>query len=394
LTSVAAGGRRRRTDGLARLWTALAVLVLNTTLLLVLVNLGLAALFRAGLLPGAPAAAMRSGAAPGTPAYEAAVADAVARGTFRAREGLFPGRTPREVAALSLESRRFRGLAYLPYAQFVEGAYAGRFVHVDRAGFRSGGVPLPWPPEAGATNVFVFGDSTTFGDGLPDDATVPAALAALLGRRGRPVRVYNFGCAGYFSTQERVRFEALLVEGRVPAIAVFVDGIGDFARPDGEPALTDRLRQLMANAGEPPQDPLRAALGALPLARAATALRTWAGAEPEPAADTRPTPGRPVEATAAGVLARYLENKRQIGASARARGVRALFVWQPAPGVGGDATARSLGYAQLAARRDLGPDFAWCADVLVRTLDGVHYTPRTARRIARCIARALEGDAG
>jgi hypothetical protein len=155
----------------------------------------------------------------------------------------------------------------------------------------------------------------------------------------------------------------------------------------------------MASAGRSPDDPLRAALAALPLARAATTARMWLRPEPDVAADALPettVATGAVEATAAAVIGRYLENKRQIAASARARGVRVLFVWQPAPDEGGGAAARRVGYARLAARDDLGPDFVWCAEVPggTDTLDGVHYTPRTARELARCIARAFGDRAG
>ena len=409
---------------LAGAWRALAVFVLNSILLLLLVNLVLAALFKAGVLSDRPAEPVeagtmlrvaRHGAAPGSAAYEEVVGTAVARGTFRARERFFPGRSPRDVAALTLESRLFRPFVYEPFAQFGEGPYRGQFVNVDAAGFRGGARPLPWPPDAGATNVFVFGGSTTFGDGLPDEETVPAHLEDILRRRApdRPVRVYNFGCAFHFSTQERVRFERLLVSGVVPDVAVFVDGLNDFYNRSGDPEYTERLRDFMARGGDVTSYSLADALAALPIGRAAMWVRAGLSppvARPMERGATGPRDALPVETAAERILTRYLENRRLIEAAARAFDVRVLSVWQPVPAYGYDLRYHAFrgeaygvypylraGYSRLAAQaagRGLGEDFAWCADIQQKLhqplyLDQVHYSPRMARRVARCIARAL-----
>jgi len=42
------------------------------------------------------------------------------------------------------------------------------------------------------------------------------------------VVVYNFGRAGYYSTQERILFEYFVAKGVKPDVAIFLDGLNDF----------------------------------------------------------------------------------------------------------------------------------------------------------------------
>src|SRR5262245_23617174 len=52
-----------------------------------------------------------------------------------------------------------RPLVYEPFTEFKERPHAGRWINVHEAGFRHGKERLPWPPDPGRTNVFVFGGS-------------------------------------------------------------------------------------------------------------------------------------------------------------------------------------------------------------------------------------------
>ena len=121
-----------------------------------------------------------------------------------------------------------RPYVYADFTHFAERPFQGEYVNVTAAGYRKSADQGPWPPQDDAVNVFVFGGSTTFGYGLPDEQTLASCLQASLQRySARPVRVYNFGVGWYFSTQERLLLEKLLVQGHVPDIAVFVDGLND-----------------------------------------------------------------------------------------------------------------------------------------------------------------------
>jgi lysophospholipase L1-like esterase len=82
-----------------------------------------------------------------------------------------------------------RGFALRP-------GFADDLYHIDSEGFRVG----PSAPFDAPTLV-ALGESTTFGWRVPDDASYPAQLQALLAAQGQQVRVLNAGVPSYSSTQ-------------------------------------------------------------------------------------------------------------------------------------------------------------------------------------------------
>lgn len=93
--------------------------------------------------------------------------------------------------------------AELPYRlrPGVEVMVAGATVHVNAAGLR--GPEVTATPAAGVTRVLVLGDSVVFGQGVGDDATLPAVLAERLKSRWQqPVEVLNAGVQGYDTVAE------------------------------------------------------------------------------------------------------------------------------------------------------------------------------------------------
>jgi len=91
-----------------------------------------------------------------------------------------------------------------------------------RTEYRIDGVGLRWAPEPPAPNcrALFFSDSYTFGWGLPDDATLPAAFVAATGGRYAAV---NFGFGGYGPHQmlraiETGRIDRVLHGGRVDLV--------------------------------------------------------------------------------------------------------------------------------------------------------------------------------
>jgi hypothetical protein len=389
---------------IARWYRAVALAVLNSVIVLVLVNGALYPFLRP---PHPPETLPRLAGE----AFEAAVENAVGGRTFESREKFFPRLSREEVVLLVFETYA-RPFVYEPFTQFAERPFRGRYVNVDTRGFRLGRRQGPWPPDGSSVNVFVFGGSTAFGTLLPDDETIASHLQTLLARAGPGdrVRVYNFARGHYFSSQERVLFENLLLLGVKPDLAVFVDGLNDFFYSGGEPFLTPRLRDFVeGRVGRCPA-PVVAFLEELPLARAARWMRQMAAPSPRPgtldAAAAHPADPAVVE----NVIRRYLANKQLIDSAAAAYGVQAVFVWQPVPtykydlryhefagtSFGRNESTRT-GYpamARVAAGGQLGSNFLWCADIQEHLkeplyLDQVHYTPRMARRFARCIARQM-----
>ncbi len=311
-----------------------------------------------------------------------------------------------------------RSYGYEAFTQFRERPFEGKFVNVSEAGYRVSKDQGPWPPDPENYNVFMFGGSTTFGYGLPDTQTVASYLQEYMrARMPQRVRVYNFGRGSYVSEQERVLLEELLLGGYVPNLALFIDGLNEFAFPAG-PAETERLKAVFSAK----QGPLDHVPGVehLPMTRLASFVRRSASAafSRSPAVDRRN-----VEPTAAfddgkykdpeviaRVIERYFENKALIEAVASSRDVAVAFVWQPIPlykydlsyhlfanaDFGSNFFAR-YGYADVATRvaeEPPGDDFLWCADMQENLkeplyVDKVHYTARMSRMLASTIGDGL-----
>jgi hypothetical protein len=312
---------------------------------------------------------------------------------------VYPGRSEAEVEQLLGETWQLRR-AFRPYVQFREEPFTGRFVNVHAAGFRHSAEQAPWPPPAEMYSIFVFGGSTTFAYGLPDAETVPSQMQRLLRDRGHAqVAVYNFGAGAYQSTQERIFFGELLASGVRPDMAVFIDGLNDFAFPH-VPQDTDLVARALANVGVGGLERLKQLAGAIPLVRLVRALLP---AAPEPVS----TVSDPQSGTDA-VSIRYLSNVAQTGAAARAAGVVPVFVWQPTPFYRFDATSHPFkddgvnrhaadGYARmrtLVEPQAPDPSFLWAADMqegLTGPLyvDSVHYSTTMARHVAARIVTHL-----
>jgi hypothetical protein len=302
---------------------------------------------------------------------------------------------------------------YEPFTGFRPAAVRGRWLNVDPRGFRVSRNQGPWPPDRRDLVVFVFGGSTGFGVNVPDDHTVASYLQAALAAShpGRAVRVYNFARGGFFSSPERILFGQLLLEGAVPQLAVFLDGMNDFFFPD---AWIGVEKEGDVVGTESPVRALREdVIRALPVVRARS-LFHWRGAPPprgvvsQPAAVATPPPAIADDGMSARVIARYLANKRLIEGLAEAHAVRPIFVWQPVPtyaydlrlhaysGSFGPHERSRQGYPHMTEyvrTHSMGDDFAWCADIQGGSeplyVDEVHYGPVLAERIAACIAARI-----
>jgi hypothetical protein len=367
-------------------------------------------------LPRPPSPGTARQVVPGSDAYDAAVRAMVDQPSVRDKVPFFPRLRIEDLAGLALETWVFRGYRYEPWTQFREGPYRGRFVTVDEHGFRTEPASAPWPPDERALNVFVFGGSTTFGYGLPDDQTVPHHLERYLARTasGRRVRVYNFAAGYFFSTQERVLFERLVADGVRPALAVFVDGLNDFYNTTDEPEFTARLEALWGVVQQASTPGLADVLGELPIARGARMLRDQlrpAEGGTAPIARLPPPPHlEPADVLVDRAIRRFEDNRRMIEAVAAAYRIPVTIAWQPVPTYGYDLHYHTfaprdfgphersrLGYPKVAAlyrSGSLGPNVVWCADLQERLreplyIDTVHYSPRMARRVARCLTKAV-----
>jgi hypothetical protein len=301
-----------------------------------------------------------------------------------------------------------RPFVYADYTHFQERPIAGKYVNVSEDGYRSTKNQGPWPPAAENLNVFVFGGSTAFGYGLPDEETIPSYLQEILADRARRrVCVYNFAVGSYYSTQERIRLERLVLHGRVPEIAIFIDGLNDALSTRDKPAFSRATAAVFEeyqvfNNESPSQEALarravQVCFTYLPVGRAARAVgRRLQPPRPRPVG-ARPDFGSDI----------YLANKYLIEQFCRHYNITPVFVWQPVPGYKYELSRhlftdvelvdrQAAYYAEVRSKLDeRAPeaDFVWCADLQQgRTeplyVDNVHYTAAFSKVFAESIVRA------
>ena len=121
-----------------------------------------------------------------------------------------------------------RPFQYEPCVGFKERPRNGKFVNISKEGFRYSHIKDLTLKNHGI-NIYVFGGSTTFGYGAEDASTIPAHLQRHLSNfyPDKNIHVFNFGRGSYFSTQELTLLLQLLRNGRVPNIAIFIDGLNE-----------------------------------------------------------------------------------------------------------------------------------------------------------------------
>ena len=139
-----------------------------------------------------------------------------------------------DVATLFREFHATERIVYEPYTIWDRRYYPGDLVSIDLEGFRR---TSNSSDAEDALNVWVFGGSTAWGEGAPDDETIPSHLAALMNSWGVDTTVKNLGERGYVSTQEVVLLYRELQAGRRPDVVVFYDGINDAAAASNWPEV-------------------------------------------------------------------------------------------------------------------------------------------------------------
>jgi lysophospholipase L1-like esterase len=383
-------------ERLRHFYRVAAVLVLNTLILLLLVNISLFVFY-----------SVKDRHAKKDHAHRADVPAS----QMKFLKDVYPNLSHEEVNVLRRETAApARGLAYDPYTAFREPPFTGRYLNVDANGFRRVKNQGPWPPDKDKhLTVFVFGGSTTFGYSVPDDETIPSHLQELLsaGELTREVRVYNFGQASFYSTQERILFERLVASGFVPDVAIFIDGLNDFFSYDDRPMFYERLKALVEGDAQAPS-PVRAALASIPLVRAAGSLNTRLARSLNNQPAAPPLPPDEIyndREKIMRVIERYAAHKRMVEAVASVNKVKPVFVWQPVPMYKYDTrhhpynVARwseryayvKYGYpamAEFVGRNPQGDNFLWCADMQEKLaeplyVDATHYSGKMSRMVAR-----------
>jgi len=136
-------------------------------------------------------------------------------------------------------------LIYSPGVGFSHKPRKGKFVSIDKNGFRLVKNQGPFPIDKSNFNIFVFGFSTTFGVGVKDNESIPSFLQEKLRShfKSNNICVYNFGRCYYNSSQNRILFESLICRDIVPDMVLFLQGM---AEPIGRPYYTAWMRYIFS----------------------------------------------------------------------------------------------------------------------------------------------------
>src|SRR5574341_2745 len=236
---------------------------------------------------------------------------------------VYPQYTTEQIEMLLNESW-FRPPTGNPFTHIKEAPFSGEYVHIDPVGFRWSGDQAPWPPDPDDFTIFVFGGSTTLGLGVADEETIPSVLQDTLRAEGLQASIYNFGTGAFFSSPEMILFQSLLREGYVPDMAIFIDGLNEFYSWDGRPEGMDVCGYEMLHLDQ--------ARGyELPMMRLARMLRERVAASQTTGAANADAPAPDDSATNRAVIERWFANRAMTEAIAETYSVEVLYVWQPVP---------------------------------------------------------------
>jgi hypothetical protein len=114
--------------------------------------------------------------------------------------------------------------SYWPFTESRPITFKGKYVNIEgwsRASYESSDLADD------ALVVWMFGGSTTWGEGQRDEYTIASYLARIAEDAGKPVRVVNYGQRGWTHFQEMILFEQLLASEPAPAVAIFYDGANE-----------------------------------------------------------------------------------------------------------------------------------------------------------------------
>jgi len=114
--------------------------------------------------------------------------------------------------------------SYWPFTESRPSSFQGKYVTIkgwSRATYE------PKKLSADAPVVWMFGGSTTWGEGQRDDYTIASYLARIAQDAGTPIRVVNYGQRGWTHFQEMILFEQLLASEPAPDVAIFYDGANE-----------------------------------------------------------------------------------------------------------------------------------------------------------------------
>ncbi len=321
----------------------------------------------------------------------------------------FPNLDDYKLMALYKETRESSVQSYAPWVQFVGTDYSGDFVNAsegrrwvpDFSDWNNG------KPSPKTLDVFFFGGSTMFGSGVSDNQTIPSYFRHMLGNRGT-ANVYNFGNPWYFSKQESVKFANLLMEGMIPDVAIFMDGLNDVmqkgATLEGAPFYTDALANVFQPSGWFPL-----LLRHSNIVRAAKMIGMHVPGQSVITGYKLPDDYTP-DAAAQELVEKYMQTQALTQSLCEHYNIKCLFVWQPVPFYHYNNPDDSLSYQgssqiftmvydrmkKIMANRD---NMLFLGNLLENEtgqpfVDGFHYSPAFSKKIAQQIHMSLTREGG
>jgi len=250
--------------------------------------------------------------------------------------------------------------------------------------------------EGDAPIIYVYGGSTVWGQGSPDQLTIPSDLAKRFSDDGKVVCVVNRGSDMWSSNEHVVDLlqELKRADGRQPNFAIFLDSCNDVLTPF-----------LLRRGIEPPPTPLNKgwldALAVMHLGsfQYLTGTNTWTLASTLinriKGRDSFPVPAEP-ERLGRAVIDRYFQNVKAVAALSNGFGFGYEFFWLPIVAGPHDPPATHAAVEVTrplvhAAKVDHFHDLTGSYDDRL-AIDICHITPEANRIVSQIVYDTIKGN--
>jgi lysophospholipase L1-like esterase len=233
------------------------------------------------------------------------------------------------------EARLAENYRYQPFVGWRHLPFAGETVNINQEGIReTPGVEC----SDGSFKVFTLGGSTMFGWGSPDWGTIAAYLQSGLDERtARPVCVVNLAEDGFVSTQSLIALVGQLQSGNIPDAVIFYDGINEVqaAYESGQPRAHVTQSEIAARFEQREHPLVRWLQGSrqYALMRKQLSKLMFNGADDSPNQLSYRVMGIDADDLGRSVAEVYLENYRIVDALGQQYGFEHFFFLQPHPAV-------------------------------------------------------------
>lgn len=366
---------------LIKIYKTISLILLNTLLLLIFLNLFLQLLI-------------------------VLFEDKVPRGSMRfgmeTLKEVYPNLSEKDILTLGHELWYNQEFKYEPYTQFMRKAKKGEFLNIHEEGFRYIQDQCSYQINKSNYNIFLFGGSTAFGYGVGDNDTIASRIQYRLRNNYNltSVCVYNFGMGAYFSIQEGILLQNLIRKNQIPNMSIYIDLLNDYNAPDSQPKFTSQLSDYMDGKNK-----VINALSKLPITRIGVYLIF--------SKDRRLIKG---EKELTEITERYFINKKIIESISDGFRIKTYFAIQPIPLYKYNLSNHiiynkyphtlnismngKLGYEILREQYDKldfndKKNIIWLADMQENKsenlyVDSDHYTPAFSDEIAREIVKSIK----